>query len=135
MRAATLFRSAGRQKPTGFNPSRWLTGKKEFAIHIRDTDGLAMSLRNMYLTAERTCLYQALTASRQRVKDGETAAEALIRSAAAIINAHFDTTIDYIAICDPPTLNDVPVVNGPVFMAMAVKVGETRLIDNMMLSL
>ena len=105
---------------------------------VRDTDGLAMSSRNMYLTVDQrqtaTRLYQALTASRQLVEGGETIAEALIRSAAAIISAHLETTIDYIAICDPITLNDVPVVNGPVLMAMAVTVGKTRLIDNMMLT-
>ena len=44
------------------------------------------------------------------------------------------STIDYTAICDPQTLKDVPVVSGPVLMAMAVKVGKTRLIDNMMLA-
>ena len=73
-------------------------------------------------------------ASRQLVEDGETIAAAITRSAAARITTVPDTTIDYIAICDPQTLDDVPVVNGPVLMAMAVKVGKTRLIDNMMLT-
>ena len=105
---------------------------------VREADGLAMSSRNMYLTEDQrqtaTCLYQALTASRQLVKDGETIAGALTRSARETISNRAETTIDYVDICDPLTLNDVPVVNGPVLMAMAVKVGNTRLIDNMMLT-
>ena len=68
------------------------------------------------------------------MKDGETIAGALTRSARETISNRAETTIDYVAICDPLTLNDVPVVNGPVLMAMAVKVGNTRLIDNMMLT-
>ncbi len=105
---------------------------------VRETDGLAMSSRNMYLTSDQrnsaTCLYQALMASRQLVKQGVTSAEAIARSAAASIRAVPETTIDYIAICDPQTLEDVPVVSGPVLMALAVNVGKPRLIDNMMLT-
>lgn len=105
---------------------------------VREADGLAMSSRNMYLTSDQrqqaSCLYQALIASRQMVKNGETRAEAITRSAAAKISAVPETTIDYIAICDPQTLEDVAVVSGPVLMAMAVKVGKPRLIDNMMLT-
>lgn len=105
---------------------------------VREADGLAMSSRNMYLTSSQrqsaTCLYQALLASRQLVQDGETSAAAITRSAAARITMVPETTIDYITICDPQTLDDVPVVNGPVLMAMAVKVGKTRLIDNLMLT-
>jgi pantothenate synthetase len=44
------------------------------------------------------------------------------------------STIDYTAICDPQTLKDVPVVSGPVLMAMAVEMEKPRLIDNMMLT-
>ena len=67
-------------------------------------------------------------------RSGETIAAAITRSAAARITTVPETTIDYITICDPQTLDDVPVVNGPVLMAMAVKVGKTRLIDNLMLT-
>lgn len=105
---------------------------------VREADGLAISSRNMYLTTDQRqsarCLYQALTTSRQLVKDGETNADAIIRAAAARISAYPETTIDYIAICDPQTLDNVPVVNGLVRMALAVKVGKSRLIDNMMLT-
>jgi pantoate--beta-alanine ligase len=105
---------------------------------VREADGLAMSSRNMYLTGDQrqraTCLYQTLMESRQFVDNGETRAEAIIRSAASRISAVPEATIDYITICDPGTLEDVPVVNGPVLMAVAVTVGKPRLIDNMILS-
>jgi len=105
---------------------------------VREVDGLAMSSRNRYLTGDQrqqaTCLFQALTASRQLVKNGASSVEAITRSAASTISAAPETTIDYITICDPQTLEDVSVVSGPVLMAMAVKVGKPRLIDNMILS-
>jgi pantoate--beta-alanine ligase len=105
---------------------------------VREFDGLAMSSRNMYLTTDQRqyarCLYQALKASRQLVAGGETGADTILRSAAAIISAHPETKIEYIAICDPQTLDDLPVVSSPALMALAVKVGTARLIDNMMLT-
>jgi pantoate--beta-alanine ligase len=97
-----------------------------------------MSSRNMYLTSDQrqpaACLYMALMVSRQLIKDGETLAEAITRYAAERISAVPETTIDYVTIFDPLTLDDVPVVSGPVLMALAVKVGKPRLIDNMILS-
>ena len=105
---------------------------------VREAYGLAMSSRNMYLNAGQRqsalCLYRALTASRQLVQNGETCAGTIIQSAADIIDKHKETTIDYITICDPETLNSVASVDGPVLMALAVKVGQARLIDNMVLT-
>jgi pantoate--beta-alanine ligase len=65
---------------------------------------------------------------------GEVDADAIIRPAAAGITACPEATIDYIALCDPQTLEAVKVVNGPVLMALAVKLGKSRLIDNMILT-
>ena len=105
---------------------------------VREPDGLAMSSRNMYLTSEQrksACsLYQALKESRRMVKNGETNAGAIVQSAATSISRHPGTMIDYIAICDPKTLDEETVVKGPVLMALAVKVGQARLIDNMILT-
>jgi pantoate--beta-alanine ligase len=105
---------------------------------VRENDGLAMSSRNMYLTDDQrrhaTCIYQALVQSRQLVRTGETDSDTIIRSAAAGITACPEATIDYIALCDPRTLDPVPAVNGPVLMALAVKMGKSRLIDNMILT-
>jgi pantoate--beta-alanine ligase len=105
---------------------------------VRESDGLAMSSRNAYLgTSQRPsalALYQALCQTRNHLESGVTDAKALILSAANLIQSFPETAIDYIAICDPDTLEDIQTIDRPAVMALAVKVGKTRLIDNMMLS-
>ena len=105
---------------------------------VRESDGLAMSSRNAFLGASQRpsalTLYQALCQARNQLKDGLTDAKTLIQSAASLIQSFPDTAIDYIAICDPDTLEDMPTVDRPAVMALAVKVGKPRLIDNMILS-
>ena len=105
---------------------------------VRESDGLALSSRNAYLdTSQRPSaltLYQALCQTRNHLEKGLTDAKGLIRSAVNLIRSFPDTAIDYIAICDPDTLEDMQTIDRPAIMALAVKVGKTRLIDNMMLS-
>jgi pantoate--beta-alanine ligase len=105
---------------------------------VRESDGLAMSSRNAYLSASQRpsalTLYQALCQTRNHLEKGLTDAKALIRSAVSLILSFPDTAIDYIAICDPDTLEDIQTIDRPAVMALAVKVGKTRLIDNMILS-
>jgi len=104
---------------------------------IREPDGLAMSSRNTYLSpAQRPAalsLFNALNNADARVKGGINDAEKIIKEAFDLITSYPDTTIDYISICDPETLDDVNTIETPVLMALAVKVGTTRLIDNMIL--
>jgi pantoate--beta-alanine ligase len=104
---------------------------------IREPDGLAMSSRNAYLTPEQRpaalSIVESLEMARSRVGEGETDARSIIQAAARKINAYSDTDIDYLSIFDPETLEDVPVIDRPVRMAVAVRVGATRLIDNMAL--
>jgi len=104
---------------------------------IREKDGLAMSSRNAYLTPEQRktalCLYNSLLQSRERIQKGEKKASALIREMATYINSQAETAIDYISICNPDTLDDVDQIEGPILVALAVKVGRTRLIDNMVI--
>jgi len=52
-----------------------------------------------------------------------------------LIKSHPETAIDYIAICDPETLADIETIDRPALMALAVSIGKTRLIDNMILNL
>ena len=105
---------------------------------VRESDGLAMSSRNAYLTASQRpsalTLYQSLCQTRNQLEKGLTDAKALIQSAVSLILSFPDTAIDYIAICDPDTLEDIQTIDRPAVMALAVKVGKTRLIDNMILS-
>ncbi len=104
---------------------------------FREPDGLAMSSRNVRLAPHQRepalLLIQSLNHCRDEVRRGETDAGRLIHAAEQIIGAHPETTVDYIAVCDPSTLENVDTVAGPVLMALAVKVGSVRLIDNMVL--
>jgi pantoate--beta-alanine ligase len=105
---------------------------------FREPDGLAMSSRNVKLSpAQRKsalCLYQSLIAAKDIVAEGETDPKKIIASATDLINASPETAVDYISIIDPKTLDDVNFIHRPVLMALAVKVGGTRLIDNLILS-
>jgi pantoate--beta-alanine ligase len=104
---------------------------------VREPDGLAMSSRNANLTPDQRktarCLVKALENANKHLKNKEHRARTLIMEAEALINAHPDTKIDYISICDPDTLDDMAVIDRPALMALAIKVGTTRLIDNMIL--
>jgi pantoate--beta-alanine ligase len=101
---------------------------------VREPDGLALSSRNAYLNdTERetaTCLNRALSKADRMVRQGIVDAREIIAQSTAFIKAQPGTQIDYIAIFDPDTLEDVARVEKPVQMALAVKIGTTRLIDN-----
>jgi len=104
----------------------------------REPDGLAMSSRNNYLSpAQRISalsLYNALVHAQTLVESGIKDASQIIDAASDLIQSHKETEIDYIAICDTETLVDVKTIDRPVLMALAVKVGKPRLIDNMILN-
>lgn len=102
---------------------------------VREADGLAMSSRNKYLS--KTERKQALTLSRAlelfktRVAGGERDAMKLMGEMAQIfIDEDEEIEIDYIAIVDAHTLEDLKTIKGDVLAALAVKIGKTRLIDN-----
>jgi pantoate--beta-alanine ligase len=105
---------------------------------IREPDGLAMSSRNTYLTSEQRAsalsLHQSMKKAQKAIEKGERNATRLIDMARAFIQSHAHTEIDYINICDPDTLVDIKLIDKPVVMALAVKVGKARLIDNMILN-
>ncbi len=104
---------------------------------IRETDGLAMSSRNTYLTPEQRMsaltLNKSLKKAQELVAGGLNNAGEIIEEAAKMIRSHPEAEIDYIVICDPETLEDMQTVDRPARMALAVKIGKARLIDNMML--
>jgi len=100
----------------------------------READGLAMSSRNTYLKpAEREAalsLSRSLRRAQERYGQGERDAERIVEEAKAFISNHPFTKIDYVQICDTTTMKDVARIEGPCVMALAVRVGNTRLIDN-----
>ncbi len=105
---------------------------------VREPDGLAMSSRNVYLSeserASAPVLFRALLAMRDQIASGERDADSLIAHAATMISASPHTRIDYIAIVDRETLAPLTKVEGDILIALAVFVGTTRLIDNVMVS-
>jgi len=104
---------------------------------VREADGLAMSSRNRYLSpAEREralCLSRALTEAKKLADAGERSTAALLDAMNRIVRPAVDK-VDYISIVHPETLREVGDVSSGAVAAMAVWIGKTRLIDNMILS-
>ncbi|RLB15085.1 MAG: pantoate--beta-alanine ligase [Deltaproteobacteria bacterium] len=104
---------------------------------VREADGLAMSSRNAYLTQEQRpsalSLKKSLELADEMLRKGETDAKAIVRAVEALIKEHPFTEIDYVSICDPVTLEDMDRIDQEALLALAVKVGHTRLIDNQIL--
>lgn len=119
---------------------RQMTRDLDFSIEIiggdivRESDGLAMSSRNAYLTPEQRksalSLSQAVSLAKQTIAKGETAALAIGKEMENLILSFDQTAIDYIEFCDPETLESMGCIDHQTVLALAVKVGETRLIDN-----
>ncbi|MDM7998494.1 MAG: pantoate--beta-alanine ligase, partial [Dehalococcoidia bacterium] len=104
----------------------------------REPDGLAMSSRNVYLNPEErqaaVVLWRSMNLGRDLWQKGERDAEKLRREMATLINKEPLARIDYVSVADPLTLNELSRITGPALISMAVYIGKTRLIDNMMLS-
>ncbi|WP_146583666.1 pantoate--beta-alanine ligase [Posidoniimonas polymericola] len=101
---------------------------------VREPDGLAMSSRNAYLSPEERCralaLHASLRLAEQMCSRGERDAAA-IRTAMLALLAESDITPEYIAIVRDGTLEPIDPVDGPAAIAVAARVGKTRLIDNL----
>jgi pantoate--beta-alanine ligase len=101
---------------------------------VREDDGLAMSSRNTYLSSEERskalCLNKAIQHAKARFADGLDDSDLLISEIRDIISAHSGVSIDYISVVDKDTLSDKEVIDSQSVLALAIKVGGTRLIDN-----
>lgn len=101
---------------------------------VREDDGLAMSSRNRRLSPEERALapalYRALEAAAARISAGAADPASITREAAARIPADPRLRLEYLDIVDPDEIQPVQHVAGPVLVAGALWVGETRLIDN-----
>jgi pantoate--beta-alanine ligase len=104
---------------------------------VRDTDGLAMSSRNVHLAASdrvaATVLHRALCAAAAAHADGEHDGRALARVASSTIAAEPRATIEYVAVVDPTTLEPLSTVDRPAVVLVAAWFGGVRLIDNVVL--
>jgi pantoate--beta-alanine ligase len=104
---------------------------------LRENDGLAMSSRNIYLNPEErqaaTVLFRALTLARQLREDGEKDPERIRRQMVLLVRKEALAVIDYVSIADTDTLQELDLIEGPVLASLAVRIGRTRLIDNVIL--
>lgn len=104
---------------------------------VREADGLAMSSRNSYLSqAERIsalCLYRSLNAVRTAFGKGERSVAVLKSLALATISNESSAAIDYVEFRHGHTLAAVDMADEKTVVALAVKIGKTRLIDNIIL--
>ncbi|MBP8644701.1 MAG: pantoate--beta-alanine ligase [Syntrophobacteraceae bacterium] len=104
---------------------------------VRESDGLALSSRNTYLSpAEREIalrLSRSLRAAQELVDRGEIYGEAVLMKVREVLESGGGLRIDYVQLCHPDTLDDVLTVDGCAVLLMAAFIGKTRLIDNCVL--
>jgi pantoate--beta-alanine ligase len=104
---------------------------------VREPDGLAMSSRNAYLSPDERrsalCLSRAIRTVRDRYSAGECRADILRDEALKLISTEPGATIDYLELCDAATLEPATDASDTTLMALAVRIGTTRLIDNTLL--
>jgi pantoate--beta-alanine ligase len=101
---------------------------------VREADGLAMSSRNIYLKPEEResalSLSRGLKMAKEMYDKGERDATAIIDAVSRFISGHPYAKIDYVKICDTTTMKDIARLDREAVMALAVRVGVARLIDN-----
>jgi pantoate--beta-alanine ligase len=104
---------------------------------VREPDGLALSSRNVHLSADERraapVLHRALLAARARWEAGERSAAVLratMRETLAVVPM---ADVEYVSVADGVTLHELETVDGPALLSLAVRFGSTRLIDNELL--
>jgi pantoate--beta-alanine ligase len=102
---------------------------------VREKNGLAVSSRNRYLTAQEkkdaASIYKSLQKCEQMVKEGVRETEPIIAQMRKILSPV--SSIEYISIVDAETLQNLDKIAGPAIAAVVVKIGSTRLIDNILI--
>lgn len=102
---------------------------------IRDSDGLALSSRNRYLSPEERrsalALSQSLNLARKNVLAGETDLDGIRQEMRAMLESTEHVALEYITIADPDTLEELASPQPNMIALVAAKVGKTRLIDNL----
>ncbi|GIW39462.1 MAG: pantothenate synthetase [Candidatus Binatia bacterium] len=105
---------------------------------VREEDGLATSSRNVYLRPEERraalALPRALAAAREAVARGEKDGRSVLAAARRVLESEPQVEIDYVELADPETIEEVEEIAKPTLLALAARVGSTRLIDNCVLS-
>jgi len=106
---------------------------------VRESDGLAMSSRNVYLTSEErvaaTVLHRALAAAREELAAGERDAARLQSTVRRVLDAEPLMKIDYVEVVDTDSFEPVARVTRSSYILLAAYLGKTRLIDHMFMEL
>lgn len=106
---------------------------------IRDSNGLALSSRNQYLTRaqhhQASVLYKALLVGKQTIRIGQRSSKLVCRSMNMALNQERHVTVDYLACCDALTLDPLPRLQGKVVLLGAIRIRKIRLIDNLILQI
>jgi pantoate--beta-alanine ligase len=106
---------------------------------IRERDGLAMSSRNVYLSADERriapLLFQALSIGRQMILGGMNDVAAIERIMRQTIEQAPTIHVEYLAVCDPDSLEPLSVVAARAVLLGAIRIGSIRLIDNLMVKM
>ncbi|MCA1933603.1 MAG: pantoate--beta-alanine ligase [Calditerrivibrio sp.] len=101
---------------------------------VRESDGLAMSSRNVYLSPDERLSALSLSRSfplvEKKLKSGERRASVIIKDVEDFISSHPYSRIDYVEIVDKDSLEKLDFIDRPFLIAMAVFINKTRLIDN-----
>ena len=104
---------------------------------VRESNGLAMSSRNTYLNPEErqaaTVLFKALSLARELWQGGEKDADKIRHQMTSLIHKEPLAKIDYVSIADANTLEELKKIDRPAIFFLAVRIGKTRLIDNVIL--
>lgn len=104
---------------------------------VRDPDGLALSSRNRLLTSEQReaapCLFLALSSAAELARGGERDADVLVAAMAREIGATPSARIDYVAVVDEATFEEVGTISRPARALVAARFGDVRLIDTLLL--
>ncbi len=106
---------------------------------VREADGLAMSSRNVYLSPDdrirAATLYKSLQAGAEAIRRGVADREGVQSAMAQIVKKEPAFIIDYLAVCDPSTLEPLSVLTSRVVLLGAVRLGSVRLIDNLLVTI
>jgi pantoate--beta-alanine ligase len=105
---------------------------------VREADGLALSSRNAYLTPDErraaVCLSRSLCKAERLVRRGETSAQSLLSLVRTELAKEPLANLEYVKLCDPESLIDVETIDRSALLALAVRFGKARLIDNRVLT-
>lgn len=104
---------------------------------VREADGLALSSRNAYLSSSEreaaTVLYRSLNAAKTEYDKGERDADALREAMRSVIRSEPLACEEYVSAADAETLRELQKIDGRVLLSLAVRIGKTRLIDNLLI--